>query len=191
MMVLALEYLPWWILLGPAAGMGLCLLPRTPRGVLHSLSAVVLAHALLAGALGRGVLAGGPVAAAHAWFRVDALSALHLILLALVFSTSTLYAARYFAAADLSQRKARMFSVLWLASLASMTLVLVANHLGLMWVGVETTTLMTTFLIALHRSRESLEATWKYLMICSVGIARLSVSSPPSRSDRSPVCCRR
>jgi hydrogenase-4 component F len=52
-----------------------------------------------------------------------------------------------------------------------MTLVLLANHLGLMWVGVETTTLMTTFLIGLHRSRESLEATWKYLMICSVGIA--------------------
>jgi hydrogenase-4 component F len=74
-------------------------------------------------------------------------------------------------AGELSLRRARIFAVLWLASLAAMSLVLVGNHLGLMWVGVETTTIVTTFLISFHRSRESIEATWKYLMICSVGIA--------------------
>ncbi len=52
-----------------------------------------------------------------------------------------------------------------------MTLLLVSNNLGLMWVGMEATTLLTAFLIALHVSRESLEAMWKYLLICSVGVA--------------------
>jgi hydrogenase-4 component F len=171
MMGMGLPHLLWSVLVGPLVVGGLCLLPRTPRGVFASLSVLVSAYALLCAALGLGVFVGGPMAVANHWFRLDALSALHLLVLAFVFWTSTLFAGRYFAASELPLPKARIFAVFWLASLVSMTLVLVSNHLGLMWVGVETTTLMTTFLIALHRSRESLEATWKYLMICSVGIA--------------------
>ncbi len=171
MMAVGLGHLLWVILLGPLVGGGLCLRSRSSRAVFSLLSVAVLAHAFLCALLCLGVFQAGPLATARDWLRLDALSAFHLGLLAFVFATSTLFAARYFAAAELSLRKARIFGALWLASLSAMTLVLVANHLGLMWVGVETTTLMTTFLIAIHRSRESLEATWKYLMICSVGIA--------------------
>ena len=168
---MGLQHLLWLILLGPVLGGGLCLLPRSSRAVLSGLSVIVLGHAFLCTVLCLGVFRAGPVATAYGWLRLDALSAFHLGLLAFVFTTSTLFAGRYFAAAELPLRRSRLFGVLWLASLSAMTLVLIANHLGLMWVGVESTTLMTTFLIALHRSRESLEATWKYLMICSVGIA--------------------
>ena len=52
-----------------------------------------------------------------------------------------------------------------------MMLVLVSNNLGIMWVGMEATTLLSAFLISLHPSRLSLEAMWKYLIICSIGIA--------------------
>ncbi len=55
--------------------------------------------------------------------------------------------------------------------LATMTLVTLARHLGLLWVGVEATTLASAPLIYFHRQHRSLEATWKYLLICSVGIA--------------------
>ena len=55
--------------------------------------------------------------------------------------------------------------------LAAMTLVVVSQHWGLMWVAVEATTLASAPLIYFHRSPKSLEATWKYLVICSVGIA--------------------
>lgn len=55
--------------------------------------------------------------------------------------------------------------------LASMTLVTMTQHLGALWVGIELTTLTSAPLIYFHRHRRSLEATWKYLMICSVGIA--------------------
>ena len=47
----------------------------------------------------------------------------------------------------------------------------VSRHLGLLWVGVEATTLASAPLIYFHRHHRSLEATWKYLLICSVGIA--------------------
>ena len=52
-----------------------------------------------------------------------------------------------------------------------MTLVTLSHHWGLMWVAVEATTLASAPLIYFHRHPRSLEATWKYLVICSVGIA--------------------
>jgi hydrogenase-4 component F len=39
------------------------------------------------------------------------------------------------------------------------------------WVAVEATTVITAFLVGHRRTRDALEATWKYVMICSVGIA--------------------
>jgi hydrogenase-4 component F len=52
-----------------------------------------------------------------------------------------------------------------------MTLVILSNHIGLSWVGVEATTLFSAPLIYYHMDKKSLEAVWKYLIICSVGIA--------------------
>ncbi len=55
--------------------------------------------------------------------------------------------------------------------LATMSLVCISRHMGLLWVAVEATTLVSAPLISFHRHHRSLEATWKYLLICSVGIA--------------------
>jgi hydrogenase-4 component F len=54
--------------------------------------------------------------------------------------------------------------------LATMTLVIVSDNMGLLWVAIEATTLASAPLIYFHRHHRSLEATWKYLLICSVGI---------------------
>ncbi len=53
----------------------------------------------------------------------------------------------------------------------AMMFALLASSLPLMWVAIELTTLVSAPLITYHRSRESLEAMWKYLLICSIGIA--------------------
>jgi hydrogenase-4 component F len=55
--------------------------------------------------------------------------------------------------------------------LAAMTLVTCSQRFGLLWVAIEATTLTSAPLIYFHRHHRSLEATWKYLLICSVGIA--------------------
>ncbi len=52
-----------------------------------------------------------------------------------------------------------------------MSLVTMSQHFGLLWVAIEATTLTSAPLIYFHRHHRSLEATWKYLLICSVGIA--------------------
>lgn len=54
--------------------------------------------------------------------------------------------------------------------LASMTLAAESQHMGILWVGIETTTVISAPLIFFHRHHRSLEAAWKYLLICSIGI---------------------
>ncbi|MBO5694359.1 MAG: hypothetical protein J6S98_03040 [Lentisphaeria bacterium] len=58
-----------------------------------------------------------------------------------------------------------------MAFLATMSMVIAAKNFGLLWVAVEATTLVSAPLICYHLSPGSLEAMWKYLLICSVGIA--------------------
>lgn len=55
--------------------------------------------------------------------------------------------------------------------LGTMSLVCASQHLGLLWVAIEATTLASAPLIYFHRHARSLEAAWKYLLICSIGIA--------------------
>ncbi len=64
-----------------------------------------------------------------------------------------------------------VFCACLLAFLSTSALVACSQHMGLIWVGIEATTLVTAPAIYFHRHRRSLEATWKYLIICSVGIA--------------------
>ena len=52
-----------------------------------------------------------------------------------------------------------------------MLLAVLAANLGVMWVAVEATTIATTFLVGHRRTNGALEASWKYIVICSVGIA--------------------
>jgi hydrogenase-4 component F len=108
------------------------------------------------------------------WLFLDSLSAYHLAVMLIVFTLSSLFALVYFGEEIREKRlnlsQIRTFAGFWGPSLSAMILVLISNNLGMMWVGMEATTLLTSFLILIHLSRESLEAMWKYMLICSVGI---------------------
>jgi hydrogenase-4 component F len=52
-----------------------------------------------------------------------------------------------------------------------MLLAVTTNNVGFMWVMIEATTITSALVIPLHRTKASVEASWKYLLICSVGIA--------------------
>ena len=52
-----------------------------------------------------------------------------------------------------------------------MLLAVSANNVGLMWIAIEATTIFSAFIIPLTLSKTSVEASWKYILICSVGIA--------------------
>ncbi len=65
---------------------------------------------------------------------------------------------------------ANIFHGLTCAFLGSMMLVILSSNFGLLWVAIEATTLLSAPLIVFRRSAESIEAMWKYMLICSVGI---------------------
>ncbi len=168
-----------WILpalvAAPALLAGLSLLARSPRAALRTGAAATLALTLAAGGAVARVFLCGPLQCAGGWFYLDALSAYHLAILMLVFALCSCFAMVYFReeiGAGLFTRKlARRYQALWFGSLAAMNLVLVSNNLGVMWVGVEATTLLSAFLICIHATPQALEAMWKYLLMCSVGVA--------------------
>jgi hydrogenase-4 component F len=57
------------------------------------------------------------------------------------------------------------------AFLASMSLAVLADNLGVLWVAIEATTITTAFLVGYRSGRRSLEAAWKYVVLGSVGVA--------------------
>jgi hydrogenase-4 component F len=124
-----------------------------------------LAHlALVAAALG-----GPGVSAMGGWLVLDPLGKVLLVLVSVLFFLCALYAPGYLALR--AERPNRVLCTCLLGALAMMTLVALAHHLGLMWVAVEATTLVSAPALYFNHNPRSLEATWKYLMICSVGIA--------------------
>jgi hydrogenase-4 component F len=165
----------WTLLILPAVLAVVCLLARSARHALLLVSVGGAGWACLAGAAAWAVFASGPIVTARGWFYLDALSAYHAAVLGLILGASSIYAWGYFQAemaeGTLSRASARRFGALWFGAATAMTGVLISNNLGLMWVGIEATTLLTAFLICVHVSPLSLEAMWKYLVVCSVGVA--------------------
>ncbi|MFH0900263.1 MAG: proton-conducting transporter membrane subunit [Pseudomonadota bacterium] len=123
----------------------------------------------------------GPTFAGYGHVFLDALSGYHALLVVGVFALSSIYACYYFAPAiangTFDSRKARRFGSLWFLFLGSMLLTLAANNVGLMWVGMEATTIASALLVCLERDRPSIRAAWTYLVMCSVaiGLALLGV----------------
>lgn len=107
--------------------------------------------------------------------RADALTATMLIVIGVV-GTLTSWASIGYIDAELAHghtdaRGARLYGFLTQAFLAAMVVALCANNIGVIWVAIEATTIATAFLVGHRRTRSALEATWKYVVICSVGIA--------------------
>jgi hydrogenase-4 component F len=107
--------------------------------------------------------------------RVDALTVTMLIVIGLVGTLAT-WASIGYVDAELAhghtdERGARAYGSLTAAFLAAMVVAVSANNIGVIWVAVEATTVITAFLVGHRRTRTALEATWKYVVICSVGIA--------------------
>ncbi len=114
-----------------------------------------------------------PPAVLNGWFGVDALGLLFLSILSVLFLASAVYAAGYLRRRYEARAGATdgIFVSMLLFFLSAATMVTLCQHFELLWVGIEATTLSSAPLIYFHRSRHSIEATWKYLVICSIGIA--------------------
>jgi hydrogenase-4 component F len=162
------------LLVAPLAGAVCFLLGRSAwtSRVLLGACAAVLALAI---ALAVRVVGGGAIVTAGGWLHADALA----VLIATIVAGTTLpcawYGASYMAhvgeheRADANWAPGR-YEALLMALVASMLLAAFANNLGLLWIAIEGSTLASALLVGYYRRPGAVEAGWKYLVLCSVGI---------------------
>ncbi len=158
------------VLLPAMACLGLSLLTALVRTAYLARYAGIIGAAAVLGsgmALVAVVLGGETPTALGGLLRVDALSAFMLTVVGSVGLTSTWggVSARADAGDDW------VYPSLVSLFLGAMTLAVLADNLGILWVAVEATTIATAFLVGHHRSRRALEAAWKYVVLGSVGVA--------------------
>jgi hydrogenase-4 component F len=110
-----------------------------------------------------------PGPALGGWVAADPLGLVVLSLVSILFFVLASYAVGYLRVEN--PRGGRLFVSCLLAFLSAASLVVLSHQMGLLWVGLEATTLAVAPLIFHRHDRRSLEAVWKYLVISSVGIA--------------------
>jgi hydrogenase-4 component F len=113
--------------------------------------------------------------AATRLFLIDDLNIVFLLLNGFVGFTTSVFSATYIAyevrTGHLTPRYLRFYHAMYQVMMVGMNLALITNNLGLMWFGVELATLSTVMMVGIYRTPASIEASWKYLILGSVGIA--------------------
>ena len=105
------------------------------------------------------------------YFCVDNANVLFLIVLSVIFLAVSLYNRSYMKFEEVTPKRKRHYTYMMLIFVQAMTGVIASNNLGLSWVLVEATTLASAYLIYFSKTKNSIEAAWKYVFICSIGIA--------------------
>ena len=108
-------------------------------------------------------------------WAVDQFSSLLCALIGLLYLSASLVSYRYiaqeYAHGLLTLRQVRLYYVCLPLFILSMLVTVLANNIGILWLGLEATTLATTFLVAIYLKEGAVEAAWKYIILCSTGIA--------------------
>jgi hydrogenase-4 component F len=132
---------------------------------------------MLAAAVGLACAQAGhpPPAALDGLVRADPLSDFMLIVISAVGLLATAATPAWLrnevTAGRATARTAARHGVLVQLFLAAMAAAVLAASLGVTWVAIEGTTIVTAFLVGQRRTKAAVEAAWKYVMICSTGIA--------------------
>lgn len=140
--------------------------------VLSSFALVVLAgmatnNVILTGQLQYGFFGG--------IFYLDALNIIILDIVVIISFLVSIYSIGYLNEelrhGEVSSKRIQLFYTLMYSFLFTMVLALTVNNIGVLWIAIEGTTLASTFLVGFHNDKHAIEAAWKYVIICSVGIA--------------------
>ncbi|MBI4706651.1 MAG: hydrogenase 4 subunit F [Candidatus Omnitrophica bacterium] len=105
---------------------------------------------------------------------LDSLSAFFIFVTSVVSFAASLYSIGYIRndldKEKITEKKARIYYLLFNLFCLAMFFVPAVSNLGMLWVSIEITTLVSAFLVGFYNTKESVEAAWKYIIICSLGI---------------------
>jgi hydrogenase-4 component F len=122
------------------------------------------------------VIVNGPLLVLERQFFVDSFNVFLVALTAFVGFTTSIFSRPYMRAERQSGRltrgRLRLYHSMYQLFNFTMLLALLTNNMGILWVALEGATLATVLLVSLYRTPASLEAAWKYFILCGVGIAQ-------------------
>lgn len=122
------------------------------------------------------VVATGPHIVFGELFFVDAFNVFLVALTAFVAFTTSLFSGPYMRVESdrgkVGPNAMRLYHSMFQLFVFTMLVALTSNNLGILWVALEAATLATVLLVSLYRTPASLEAAWKYFILCGVGIAQ-------------------
>ena len=105
------------------------------------------------------------------YFTVDNTNLIFLLILSLVFLMVAIYNNGYVKSLDYPDKKIGHYSFMIMIFVLAMTGTVLSSNLGIAWIFVEATTLSSAYLIYFNKTKHAIEAAWKYVFICSIGIA--------------------
>lgn len=112
----------------------------------------------------------GPYYLYHGFFIFDAMAAWVLLCVGVVYSLASIYAIGYMRAHQ-KDEGLHLFYALLAGFALTMLLAPIMNNIAVYWISIELTTLISTFLVSFVKTRESIEAAWKYIIIVCAGIS--------------------
>ena len=122
------------------------------------------------------VIGHGPTLLWHEQFFIDPFNVFLVALTAFVGLTTSLFSRPYMRVEAVHGRvtpgRLRLYHSMYQLFMLTMLAALTTNNMGLLWVAMEGATLSTVLLVTLYRTPQSLEAGWKYFILCGVGIAQ-------------------
>jgi hydrogenase-4 component F len=131
---------------------------------------------IAAAALTARVISAGNLIAANEQFFIDPFNVFLVSLTAFVGLTTSIFSRPYMRVemehGRLNPGRLRLYHSMYQLFMAMMLVALTTNNMGLLWVSLEAATLSTVLLVTLYRTPASLEAGWKYFILCGVGIAQ-------------------
>ena len=135
-----------------------------------------LATFAAAAALTARVVVDGPLLALDKLFFVDSFNVFLVALTAFVGFTTSIFSRPYMRIerqrGHVNAARLRLYHGMYQLFSFTMLLALLTNNMGILWVALEAATLTTVLLVSLYRTPASLEAAWKYFILCGVGIAQ-------------------
>jgi hydrogenase-4 component F len=167
----------YWVLGIPLAG-GIFLALWGSRRNAPEINAVFSLLTFLAAAVltARIVEQGPMVVGGEGWFFIDSFNVFLVTLTAFVAFTTALFSRPYMRIEQehgrLNAKRLRLYHASYQIFIGAMLLALTTNNMGILWVSMEAATLATVLLVSLYRTPASLEAAWKYFILCGVGIAQ-------------------
>ena len=110
-----------------------------------------------------------------AYLIIDDVNIVFIVLNTLVGFTAAWFSASYIGheidTGRVTPLSVRFYHGMYQAMIGAMNVALLANNIGLIWVGLELATLITVVMVGLYRTPEAIEAAWKYFILGSVGIS--------------------